>query len=34
MTEAEGAIMEAHLGYWAGVIAARRAVAYAPVADP
>ena len=34
MTPAEGAIMQAHLGYWAGVIADRRAVAYGPVVDP
>jgi hypothetical protein len=34
MTEAEGAIMEAHFGYWAGLIADRKAVAYGPVMDP
>ena len=34
ITPVEGAIMEAHFGYWAGVIADRRAVAYGPVADP
>jgi uncharacterized protein len=34
MTEAEGAIMEAHFGYWAAVIAKRQAVAYGPVMDP
>jgi uncharacterized protein len=34
MTEDEGAIMQAHFGYWAGVIQERRAVAYGPVQDP
>lgn len=34
MTEAEAAIMEAHFGYWARLIAERQAVAYGPVADP
>ena len=34
MTPAEGQIMQAHFGYWAGVIAERQAVAYGPVLDP
>ena len=34
MSKAEGAIMEAHFGYWAGLMAARKAVAYGPVMDP
>jgi uncharacterized protein YciI len=34
MTEEEGAIMESHFGYWAGLIQERRAVAYGPVMDP
>ena len=34
MSEAEGAIMEAHFGYWAEVIADGKAVAYGPVMDP
>jgi uncharacterized protein len=34
MSEAEGAIMEAHFGYWADVIAAGKSVAYGPVMDP
>ena len=34
MTDEEGAIMQEHFGYWAGVIAERRAVAYGPVMDP
>jgi uncharacterized protein YciI len=34
MSEAEGEIIEAHFGYWAGVIAERKAVAYGPVLDP
>lgn len=34
MTEDEGAIMQAHFGYWAGIIEERRAVAYGPVMDP
>lgn len=34
MSEAEGAIMEAHFGYWTGLMAARKAVAYGPVMDP
>jgi hypothetical protein len=34
MTEAEGAIMEEHFGYWAALIDGRQAVAYGPVMDP
>jgi hypothetical protein len=34
MSETEGTIMEAHFGYWAGVITERQAVAYGPVMDP
>ncbi len=34
ITETEGAIMEAHFGYWAQVIADGNAVAYGPVEDP
>jgi hypothetical protein len=34
MTEAEGAIMQEHFGYWAGLIEARQAVVYGPVMDP
>jgi uncharacterized protein YciI len=34
MSETEGAIMEAHFGYWAEVIADGKAVAYGPVMDP
>jgi uncharacterized protein len=34
MSEAEGAIMQAHFGYWAGVIADGKAVVYGPVVDP
>jgi uncharacterized protein len=34
MSEAEAAVMEAHFGYWAGVIAERKAIAYGPVIDP
>jgi uncharacterized protein YciI len=34
MTEAEGAIMQEHFGYWAALIEERRAVAYGPVMDP
>jgi hypothetical protein len=34
MTEVEGAIMEDHFGYWAGLIAQRRVVVYGPVMDP
>ena len=34
MTATEGAIMQAHFGYWGELIADRRAVAYGPVMDP
>jgi uncharacterized protein len=34
MSVTEGAIMQAHFGYWAGVIAHGKAVAYGPVMDP
>lgn len=34
MTEKEGAVMQEHFGYWAGLIEERRAVAYGPVMDP
>jgi uncharacterized protein len=34
MTDEEGAIMQEHFGYWAGLIRERRAVAYGPVMDP
>ena len=34
MSEAEGAIMQAHFGYWSGLMAKRKAVAYGPVLDP
>jgi uncharacterized protein len=34
MTEDEGAVMQEHFGYWAGLIERRRAVAYGPVMDP
>jgi uncharacterized protein YciI len=34
MTEEEGAVMQEHFGYWAGLIEERRAVAYGPVMDP
>jgi uncharacterized protein len=34
MTEDEGAIMQEHFGYWAGLIEERQAVAYGPVMDP
>jgi hypothetical protein len=34
MTEAEGKIMQAHFGYWAGLMAERKAVVYGPVMDP
>ena len=34
MTEAEAAIMEAHFGYWAGLIGQGEAIAYGPVMDP
>lgn len=34
MTEEEGAIMQEHFGYWAGLIEGRKAVAYGPVMDP
>jgi uncharacterized protein len=34
MTEAEGAIMQQHFGYWAGLIGERQVVAYGPVMDP
>ena len=34
MTEKEGAVMQKHFGYWAGLIVDRRAVAYGPVMDP
>jgi uncharacterized protein len=34
MSDAEGAVMEAHFAYWAQVIGQRRAVAYGPVMDP
>jgi hypothetical protein len=34
MTEAEGAIMQEHFGYRAGLIEGRQAVAYGPVMDP
>ncbi len=34
MTEAEGGIMQAHFGYWAGLIQAGSVVAYGPVMDP
>jgi uncharacterized protein len=34
MTEAEGAIMQEHFGYWSGLVGERRAVVYGPVMDP
>jgi hypothetical protein len=34
MSEADGAIIEAHFGYGAGVLAEHKAVAYGPVMDP
>jgi uncharacterized protein YciI len=34
MTDDEGAIMQEHFGYWAGLIEQRRVVAYGPVMDP
>jgi uncharacterized protein len=34
MTDEEGAIMQEHFGYWAGLIAERCVVVYGPVMDP
>jgi uncharacterized protein len=34
MSEVEGAIMQEHFTYWAGIIATRTAVVYGPVMDP
>jgi uncharacterized protein len=34
MSDAEADVMHAHFGYWAEVIAQRKAVAYGPVGDP
>ena len=34
MTEEEGAVMEKHFGYSAGVVQDRRVIVYGPVADP
>ena len=34
MTQEEGAIMQRHFGYWAGILEEGRVVAYGPVADP
>ncbi len=34
LTEEEGAIMQDHFGYWAGLVAERRVVVYGPVMDP
>ena len=33
-TEAEGVIMQEHFGYWGGLIAEKKAVAYGPVMNP
>ncbi|GAA4287966.1 YciI family protein [Georgenia daeguensis] len=33
-TDAENRIMEAHFGYWTGLINERKVVAYGPVMDP
>ena len=34
MTEAEGAIMQEHFGYWGRLVGERQAVVYGPVMDP
>ena len=34
MSETEGAIMQAHFGYWVELMEKRKAVAYGPVLDP
>jgi uncharacterized protein len=34
MTEAEGAIMQEHFGYWSRLVGERRVVIYGPVMDP
>jgi uncharacterized protein len=33
-TDAENEIMQEHFGYWTGLIAGRKVVAYGPVMDP